>query len=321
MRETARLLKGDFIVLDLGSAHTKAILKSSPGLAEAITLIETDPLLERSAGARESNRICLKQAVAGKPGQRTFKKRKFPDCSSFLEPKEGLIRAYGLEDYFVQVGSVELECVTLDTLLEECGVRRVDFLKTDLEGMDFEVLSSVPSLIEQCLCLQSELRFQPFYEGEPPFYEVNRYLADRGFELVSLKNSVWKYATGKRDVERDGRTVWTDAIFFLTAKSIQERFANDSWKAFAKQVILGRLLGLTNLAEYLLAQNNAAFPEEVRRELARFVAPHFSIARAVVAQINKLPFGWMLLGATRRFFRYGYVTSALYPPSHVGGDA
>jgi FkbM family methyltransferase len=318
MRETARQLKGDFVVLDLGSAHTESILRSSPELAATITLIETDPLLERGTGESQPNRICLNQAVVGKPGRRTFKKRKFPDCSSFLEPKEDLIRAYGLEDYFVPAGSVDVECVTLESLLEKCGIKRIDFLKTDLEGMDFEVLSSAPRLIEQCLCIQCELRFQPFYEGEPHFYEVNRYLADRGFEVVSLKNSSWKYATAKRDVERDGRTVWTDAIFFLTAKSVQERFAGDSWKALAKQIILARLLGRGNFAEYLFQQNNSIFPDDLRVELGRFVAPQFSLLHWLVFQVDKSRLGQKVLEAARRFFRFGYVTSALYQAKVLG---
>jgi FkbM family methyltransferase len=319
MKETIKQLKGDFVVLDLGSAHTQSIVNSAPEFTEAITLIEVDPLLQQGSGkARLGNRICLNQPVAGTPGKRTFKKRKFPDCSSFLEPKEELIQAYGLEDYFVQVDAMEVECATISELLQQKGISRVDFFKTDLEGMDFEILSSAPRLVEQSLVLQCELRFQPFYEGEPYFHQVAGYLTDLGFELVSLKNSVWKYATPNRPLERDGRTVWTDAIFFLSPKYVRERFGNNPWKAFARQIILARLLSLNNVAEYLHVQEASNFPADVRRELLNFVRPRFSFPRFMAAQVNKLPYGWVALGAVRRFFRYGYMSTALFPPAHVG---
>ena len=106
MVETIKLLKGDFVVLDLGSAHSSGILTKMPNVLEAITLIEID--LHSSEAESPTNyfkRIKLKKAVAGKRGKRTFKQRKFPDCSSFLDPQPELVHAYGLEDYFVEVAS------------------------------------------------------------------------------------------------------------------------------------------------------------------------------------------------------------------------
>jgi FkbM family methyltransferase len=319
MKETVSRLKGDFIVLDLGAAHTLGLLEEAPGLTGAITLVEVDALLgETQQQASKVNRICLRKAVAGKRGKRVFKRRKFPECSSFLDPIRERVEAYGLQDYFLEVGSVELECETIAELLGEHGIKRVDLFKTDLEGMDFEVLASAPALVQQALCVQSELRFQPFFQGEPSFHEVAGYLAGLGFELICLRPAVWKYATPNRRLQRDGRTVWADTVFFLNPISVRERFGPEAWKCFAKQVILARLLGLGNFAEHLQGQAAAEFPEAVRKELARFVRPGFSLPRLVLAQINRLPLGWMVVGAARRLCRYGYRTAALYPDDHLG---
>lgn len=159
MIETISQLKGDFVVLDLGSAHTAGLLAEVPGLTNAITLIEVDVLSGKEPKeAPGSNRISLRQAVAGKRGKRVFRQRRFPDCSSFLAPRPELIQAYGLQNLFTQVAAVELECDTITKLLADHGVNRVDLFKTDLEGMDYEVLASAPRLVEQALCVQSELR-------------------------------------------------------------------------------------------------------------------------------------------------------------------
>ncbi len=279
MKETVSRLKGDFVVLDLGAAHTLGLLKEVPGLTEAITLVEVDALLaEAPPKTADVNRICLRKAVAGRRGKRAFKQRKFPQCSSFLEPIPKLVEAYGLQDYFVEVGAVELECETITELLGQHGIRRVDLFKTDLEGVDFEVLASAPQLVEQALCVQSELRFQPFFQGEPLFHEVLGYLAGLGFELIGLRPAVWKYATPHRPLQRDGHTAWADTVFFLKPKHVRERFGQEAWRCFAKQVILARLLGLGNFAEHLQRQAAAEFPEPVREELARFVRPR-SVSR------------------------------------------
>jgi FkbM family methyltransferase len=313
MVETIKLLKGDFVVLDLGSAHSVGILRKMPNVMEAITLIEIDLHASATEGpAGYFKRIKLKKAVAGKHGNRVFKQRKFPDCSSFLDPVPGLVRAYGLEEYFVEVASVEMECETITELLLHEGLKRVDLLKTDLEGLDYEVLAGDPGLVSQALCVQSELRFQPFFQGERMFHEVLSYLTNLGFELIWMRPTIWKYATVDRARQRDGRCVWADVMLFLNPQTVEARFGHEAWKAFVKQIILARLLGLANYSQYLYQQKATQFPNGVREELARFVQPAFSLPRSILAQVNKLPFGWMAIGAIRRMFRYGYKTTAIY---------
>lgn len=313
MVETIKQLKGDFVVLDLGSAHSIGILRKMPNVLRAITLVEID--LHSSEAKSPTNyfkRIKLKKAVAGKRGKRVFKQRKFPDCSSFLDPQPELVHAYGLEDYFVEVASSNIECETITELLLQEGLKRVDLLKTDLEGLDYEVLSSDPELVSQALCVQSELRFQPFFQGEKMFHEVLSYLTNLGFELIGMRPTIWKYATAHRSRQRDGRCVWADVILFLNPQTVEARFGHEAWKAFVKQIILARLLGLANYSQYLYQQRAAQFPKGIREELARFVQPAFSLPRSILAQVNKLPFGWMAIGAIRRLFRYGYKTTAIY---------
>ena len=48
-------------------------------------------------------------------------------------------------------------------------------------------VASAPEIVGQALCVQSELRFQPFFHGEPHFHEVAAYLTGLGFELVFLR--------------------------------------------------------------------------------------------------------------------------------------
>ncbi len=313
MDETIKLLKGDFVALDLGSAHSRDLFRDHSDLAGAATFIEVDALSqERKNDAPFHRRISLKKAVAGTSGKKILTRRKFPDCSSFPEPDPELIEAYGLQSYFEKVGTMELECETISTLLREQGISRVDLFKTDLEGMDFEVLASAPELVSRALCVQSELRFQPFYRGEPHFHEVAAHLAGLGFELIFLRPEIWKYATPHQELARDGRLVWCDAIFFMNAEKVREKFGEQAWKSFLKQIILARLLCLNNFAEYLYQTHANQFPDSVRRELQDFLVCGFGASRRLIALVNRLPMGWMFIAALRRVFSAGYRATCLY---------
>jgi hypothetical protein len=314
MVETIKLLKGDFVALDLGSAHSRDLFRDHSDLAGAVTFIEVDALSqEPKSDAPFHRRISLKKAVAGTPGKRILTQRKFPDCSSFPEPDPELIEAYGLQSYFEKVGTIELECETIGTLLREHGISRVDLFKTDLEGMDFEVLSSARELVSRALCVQSELRFQPFYRGEPHYHEVAAYLAELGFETIFLRPEIWKYATRHQSLARDGRLAWCDAIFFMKAGKVRQIFGEPAaTKCFLKQIILARLLGLNNFAEYLYQTHATQFPDSVRREMQDFFRQGFGASRRLIALINRLPLGWMFIAAMRRVFGAGYRATCLY---------
>ena len=80
---------------------------------------------------------------------------------------------------------------------------------------------------------------------------------------------------------------------------VEARFGREAWKAFVKQIIVARLLGLAKYSQYLYQQTATRFPKVVQEELARFVQPAFSLPRSILAQVNRLPFGWMAIGAVR----------------------
>ena len=108
----------------------------------------------------------------------------FSGCSSLLPPNEDLIKLYNLEKYFAIRSISEVDCEPISDLVGELGIDNIDFLKLDLEGLDFEVIKSLGQLIEGILFIQCELRFQPFYLNEPYFHEVVSYLYAHEFELL-----------------------------------------------------------------------------------------------------------------------------------------
>ena len=313
MKQLSRQLAGDFIVLDLGSAHSEIIVQAGPEVCQAVTLIEVDALAKES-GEKPTpffRRVIVPHAVAGSSGARAFHVRRYPECSSFLQAKSELVKAYGLEAYFEEVKVLQFDCITLPQLLERHGIKRIDFLKTDLEGLDFEILSTSADFLPDSLIVQCELRFQPFFEGEGSFNEAANLLAAKGFELVSMRSNFWKYATPHRREHRDGRIVWADCIFLLREEIVRGR--PDFWKAAAKQMILAKMIGLQNVAEFLFQRYSGVIPRAEQAELRAWLAPAPRIDWKLANLISRMPGGTQALGAARRFFRWGYEAASQFP--------
>lgn len=262
------------IVANFGSSDDHA-LELPPDLRRLITLIEIDA----NAGSHIPENyygkiIRIRKAIAGRRGTRPFYISRYPGASSLLPCDRKLVGQYAMERFLETVDTKSVECTTVEDALAENGLAHLDFLKTDLEGMDFEVIKSCEALFGGILAVQAELRFQPFFIGEPRFHEVVEYLSERGFELVGLKPEWWKYNTSHRDRQRKGRVVWADSVFF---KNPDELLRMPTGKLLlAKQIFLAVMLRHENYAEFLLGEYRSHLPEPVRTDLATLIASRAS---------------------------------------------
>lgn len=257
--------------------------------ASSITFIELDAV-EKFGDVVDPffKRVNFRSAIAGKKEKRRFYQRRFQPCSSFLLPDENVVRAFALEQYFELDRSFEADCLTLKGLLRQAHVKHIDFLKTDLEGLDHEVLQSAPDIVQHCLAVQSELRFQPLYRGEPYFEITVAMLRKAGLELITVKPEYWKFETKTRDLLRDGRLVWGDFVFFLTPKKVRERFGKQAGLAFCKQIIIAKVLGLNNYATYIFEQNVRDIPEDLLAELQSLINDTRGLDNLITRSVNKL---------------------------------
>jgi len=267
VKSLAESLRGEFVVVNLGAASDRDY-DLPAHLRAATTLIEVDAAKSSETATSYFAKHALTSAVAGNTETRTFRLNKFSACSSLLEPRADLIELYGLEKYYEIASSSAVQCNRLPDLLAERNISSIDFLKTDLEGLDFEVIKSCESLLPGVLALQCELRFQPFYVGEPFFHEVVAYLADRHFSLIALTPEYWKPKTPNRKQHKDGRLIWADCLFMRHPDTVTTPLAQ------AKQVILASMSGRRSYAEYLLGvYKTRRLPKEWLPELNPLVVP------------------------------------------------
>lgn len=107
-----------------------------------------------------------------------------PACSSIYPPMESLRASVPALSQDIEV--VETQTVTLRSLDQWCGeegVTYVDALKIDTQGSELGVLQGATSILPTVLWVEVEVEFNPIYEGQPLFGDVDAFLRREGFVL------------------------------------------------------------------------------------------------------------------------------------------
>jgi FkbM family methyltransferase len=102
------------------------------------------------------------------------------DSSSLLTPT-------GHVEAFPDVAfdsSVEVPATTLDQWAADAGVRAVDFLWLDLQGMELRVLAASPRLLATARAVCLEVLRVELYDGNPLYDEVLSFMRDHGFDVA-----------------------------------------------------------------------------------------------------------------------------------------
>lgn len=79
---------------------------------------------------------------------------------------------------------VEVEVVTLDDIIEERGVERIDLLHLDVQGAEMIVFKGCQRNIEKIKSLWVEVSDHEIYEGQVLRSELEQFLTSVGFTLV-----------------------------------------------------------------------------------------------------------------------------------------
>jgi len=216
-----------------------------------------------------ADRSCIRAVVAPNSQKGwVMKERKMQVCSSLLDPLEERIQAYGLSDEFTLVNNYEVAPCSFMDFLRLNDISQVDYLKTDLEGLDFSIIQSIPlSILREILAIRCELRFVPFYDGEVPLDVAVAYLREQGFDALDIDVERCRFATPMRELDSKGHAGFCNVLF------LNRTAANDpSGVKSSKQSLLLHLLGYLNVAEYIL-EKAAGISDEKKAVLRNVLMP------------------------------------------------
>jgi hypothetical protein len=288
MKDLYAALKDNFTVVNLGCIGDQDFLLPRKFL-KALTIVEIDAEGGAVTGDRYHKKISIQKPISGHAGKHVFRRNNFAGTCSLLEPLDGIIEMWGMENYCRLIERTEIECETIPQLLESQKIKTLDFLKTDIEGLDPEIIRSCESYLGQSHFIQCELRFRPFYQTEPYFQDTVNFLAKHGYEVLDILHvDRWRYKTPNRSFQAQGRAVWADFLFVLQPDRLAGNFGEKLPEAVAKQVILACMLGKKNYGEYLLYKFKNSLPKNWVRELEPLTRPSFPGVHPFLASLRRM---------------------------------
>jgi len=111
-----------------------------------------------------------------------------PACSSIFPPNSTLTDTHPGLECAKTVGIGEVEMTTLDRWAASANVPVIDHIKLDTQGSEFLVLKGAENALKGIRTIEVEVEFNPIYEGQPLFGEVDKFLRDRDFVLWKFDN-------------------------------------------------------------------------------------------------------------------------------------
>jgi hypothetical protein len=120
--------------------------------------------------------------------ERRFFLTRSPHCSSLLKPRNDSLQEWCFSKFFVveRIGSVA--AVTLPAALSASGLRGVDWLKCDTQGLDVSIFLSLPEeWRRRVLAVEFEPGLIDAYEGEDKFWRTLQVMESEPFWICDLQ--------------------------------------------------------------------------------------------------------------------------------------
>jgi hypothetical protein len=112
---------------------------------------------------------------------------KSPYCSSMLEPENEKLKPFVFSHLFDVEKEVILKTKSLCSVLKELSIPRIDWFKTDSQGIDLRLFKSLtPEMQKQVLVAEFEPGIISAYKGEDMLYQILEYFQSSYFWLADI---------------------------------------------------------------------------------------------------------------------------------------
>jgi FkbM family methyltransferase len=163
----------------------------------------------------------IPKAAGTEAGTATLHVTKKPGMSSLLPPNEEVVRRYSARRGFELEATVEVPVVSLDAAAEEYGFTDACLIKVDTQGTELDILRSGERLVrESLLGVYVETLFRPFYVGQSLFSDIDAYLRERGFVLMSLRRTQQRPHGYRAEFYSRREVLWAHCLYLRDPSSV-----------------------------------------------------------------------------------------------------
>ena len=143
-----------------------------------------------SSGAEELRQLyrghphvtVVEEAIYHKDGRFDLNNAAHDTCSSLLLPNADVLSHYNIEPIFRTLRKTPVTCSRLDTVVTRLALPKPDFIKLDVQGVEFEALLGMGALLNTCLAHLVAAHLYPLYQNGTTFRDVLSFLS--GFDLI-----------------------------------------------------------------------------------------------------------------------------------------
>jgi len=192
------------VLVDVGASEKPPAIWD--GIAAYSFYVGFDPDLREIHEDRLSGyykKIMVNKAVTTDPSTKTtkFYLTTSPFCSSTLKPNPEALAPYIYADEYLIENEAVVDAVTLQEVLRQLALDRLDWLKLDTQGTDLQIFQSLEEDTRaRVLALDIEPGMTGAYLNEDMFGDAHAYLIANGFWLsqlnpcgtVRLQRSTWE---------------------------------------------------------------------------------------------------------------------------------
>lgn len=110
-----------------------------------------------------------------------------PYCSSSLEPDVAALDVWAFQDLFQVERTIKLPAVDLNTVLNQVGLDRIDWYKTDSQGTDLRIFKSLSEqMMNNILTADFEPGILDAYKGEDKLHAIMAYMEQKPFWVSDM---------------------------------------------------------------------------------------------------------------------------------------
>ena len=149
--------------------------------------IEAQRLIKQG-DSRWASFAIVPSAVGSKDGHMVLHLPLSEFGASLYAPNEKMIDMFGHEVYHRSIRTMDVETVTLATVVHQYNLPQIDYLKIDIEGAELDILRSMGESISCCLAVKVEVSFLEQRQGQSYAWDVMEYMKQNGYYLANIQN-------------------------------------------------------------------------------------------------------------------------------------
>ncbi len=137
-----------------------------------------------------------------KEGPADFYFTKSAKCSSLLLPNREQLSSWAFADRFEVMEKRKVKTTSLTAILRELGLQRIDWFKTDSQGTDLRLFTSLADpLLSRVLVAEFEPGILDAYSGEDKLWQVMSFMEKKEFWMSDIRMKGSQYF--KKECMRD----------------------------------------------------------------------------------------------------------------------